>query len=203
MLEAFEILHHFKAYEFLFTHLTLPLTEQLLIDTHKILTQNTIQYTKGYEPGAYTTTQMAAGDTVFPNHEISIANVPALMEQTQKAIDESVAHPVEIAAKFHKYFIYLHPFPDGNGRLGRLLSNFILAKFRHPIIIIITAGQKDAYFKALKAAHKHKDPDIISAFFIRTSIARMNDELLQIRTNAAQETSNDSGKQIRGLSFAF
>lgn len=32
---------------------------------------------------------------------------------------------IEIAAQFHKHFIFLHPFRDGNGRLGRLLSNMV------------------------------------------------------------------------------
>ena len=33
-----------------------------------------------------------------------------------------------IAARFHGFYEYLHPFRDGNGRLGRLMSNFILLK---------------------------------------------------------------------------
>lgn len=201
MLEAFEILDHFKAYEFLFGHLHLPFSEWLLIETHKILTLNTIQYTKGYLPGSYTDTQMAAGDTVFPDHEISIANVPALMEQTQKAIEEKKIHPIEIAAKFHKYYIYLHPFPDGNGRLGRLFSNFILAKLHHPIIII-TSQQKEAYINALKMSHRHNDLDIISEFFAKTAISRMKDELLQIKNTAGQEYIGGK-KNNRGLSFVF
>ncbi len=201
MLEAFEILNHFKAYEFLLSQPKLPLSESLLIETHKILTQNTIQYTKGYAPGAYTDTQMAAGDTVFPDHEISIASVQALLEQTQKAITEKKVHPIEIAAKFHKYFIYLHPFPDGNGRLGRLFSNFILIKFNHPIVII-TAEKREAYIDALKMSHRHQDLDIISAFFAETAISRMKDELLQIRSTADQGYITGKKSNL-GLSFVF
>ena len=75
MLEAYEILDHFKAFEYLFGNLSLSFTEKLLIDTHKLLTFNTIQYTKGSEPGEYTKSRMAAGDAIFPDHEASIANV--------------------------------------------------------------------------------------------------------------------------------
>ena len=108
MLEAYEILDHFKAFEYLFTNIELPLTEQLLVDTHKLLTNNTIQYTKGYVPGEYTRSRMAAGDTIFPDHETSIANVPALMEQTQEAVDKKTAHPIEIADQIPQIF-YLPP----------------------------------------------------------------------------------------------
>ncbi|MFT4094394.1 MAG: Fic family protein [Niabella sp.] len=202
MLEAFEILDHFNAYEFLFADLTVPFSEDLLISTHKILTKNTIHYTKGYDPGAYTTTQMAAGDTIFPDHEISIAQIPDLMEQTQEAINRKSIHPIEIAAKFHKYLIYLHPFPDGNGRLGRLLSNFILSKFHHPIVIV-QAEQKQDYVDALKMSHKHNDLDIITGFFARTSINRMNDELAQIKMNTMSAQEGNEKKHTPGLSFIF
>lgn len=77
-----------------FNNIELPLNEKLLIDTHKLLTANTIQYTKGYAPGEYTRSRMAAGDTIFPDHEASIASVPALMEQTQQAMDKEAAHPI-------------------------------------------------------------------------------------------------------------
>ena len=69
-----------EAFEFLMKDFTRPLSEKLLIDTHKILTQNTIFYITGHKPGDYTTTQMMAGDTVFPSHEESIKSIPDLMD---------------------------------------------------------------------------------------------------------------------------
>ena len=202
MLEAFEILDHFKAFEYLFNNLELPLSEQLLIDTHKLLTANTIQYTRNYQPGEYTRSRMAAGDTIFPDHEESIASVPALMEQTQAAIDKKPAQPIEIAATFHKYFIYLHPFPDGNGRLGRLISNFILAKAEEPLIII-EVSQKTEYIDALKYSHKHKSTDLISSFFIKTSINRMKNEIHQASQNAGQQNIASGNSRSKGRSFIF
>lgn len=137
LFEAFEILDHFNAYEFLMGQTDQPLTEQLVKETHRILTQHTLTYRyKDAVPGEYTNTDMGAGDTIFGDHEKLIARVPKLMEATQKAIEELPVHPVEIAAQFHKHFIFLHPFRDGNGRLGRLLSNFILVKMDQPMILI-------------------------------------------------------------------
>ncbi|HRQ50462.1 MAG TPA: Fic family protein [Agriterribacter sp.] len=202
MIEAFEILDHFKAFEYLFNNPDLPLTEKLLIDAHKLLTAHTIQYTRGYAPGEYTKTRMGAGDTIFPDHETSIANIPALLEQTQQAIDGKLAHPIEIAAKFHKYFIYLHPFPDANGRIGRLLSNFILAKAGEPIIII-RADQKEQYIDALKISHKHNDLSVMSSFFINTSINRMKDEMLQAAQGPAQSRSQKNNNRSKGMKFVF
>lgn len=81
----------------------------------------------------YTTEDMAAGDTVFGDHEILIVRVPKLMESTERALAEG-QHPLVVAAKWHGYYENLHPFR--NGRTGRLLSNFILLRAGHPLLTI-------------------------------------------------------------------
>jgi len=199
MLEAFEILDHFKAFEFLFNDLNKPFSEELLTETHRILTANTILYTKGYNPGEYTKTRMAAGDTIFPDHQQSIKSVPQLMEQTQKVLDDAKVHPIEISAKFHYFFIYLHPFPDGNGRIGRLFSNYILAKKEQPLLII-KKEQREQYIESLKLTHKHNNPDLISMFFIKTSMERMKSEIEEMNQKITQTRERTKGT---GLSFIF
>lgn len=68
--EAFEILGHFKAYEYLFGQKDAPLTEDLLKATHRILTEHTLPFKcPGSVPGEYTDTDMCAGETVFGDHE--------------------------------------------------------------------------------------------------------------------------------------
>ena len=74
LFEAFEILDHFNAYDFLMGQTELPLTEQLVKETHRILTQHTLTYRyKDAVPGEYTNTDMGAGDTIFGDHEELIA----------------------------------------------------------------------------------------------------------------------------------
>ncbi len=177
--EAFEILDHFKAYEYAMSHLNQPLNEDFIKKLHFILTEHTIAYrTREGRAGEYTTTDMAAGDTMFGDYKKNIQALPRLLEQTQKIIDEKSVHPMVISAQFHKYFIYLHPFSDGNGRLGRLLSNFILAQQRLPLVIILSET-KNAYIDALKASHKHRDNTPIISFFFETSINQMKSEMEQ------------------------
>ncbi|MDR0794316.1 MAG: Fic family protein [Chitinophagaceae bacterium] len=197
--EAFEILDHFKAFEYLFSDLTQPLSESLLINTQNLLTQNTVRYYTGYEPGVYSNTQMAAGDTIFGDPEMSKQSVPVLMQQTQEALDKNIGTPIEISAKFHLYFIYLHPFPDGNGRTGRLISSYILAKKNEPLIII-PGDKKNEYIEALKASNKHQDATPICCFFMETSINRMENELQQLNNNIPNTKEN---KNSKGLSFIF
>lgn len=178
LFEAFEILDHFNAYEFLMEQTDRPLTEQLVKETHRILTQHTLTYRyKDAVPGEYTNTDMGAGDTIFGDHEKLIARVPKLMEATQKAIEELPVHPVEIAAQFHKHFIFLHPFRNGNGRLGRLLSNFILVKLGHPMILI-EKQDRDKYIGTLKACRDERNLAPIVEFYFKTAIKRMETEIV-------------------------
>lgn len=178
LFEAFEILDHFKAYEFVFENLDKPLREPFVQQTQGILTQNTIKFTKGYNPGEYTDTQMAAGDTVFGDFELSVKRMPQLLQSTEDAIIRADLHPLEISARFHKFFIYLHPFPDGNGRVGRLISNYILARFNQPHLII-RAADKSGYISALKLSDKHRDTSILTGYFANLNIERMQAEIAQ------------------------
>ena len=126
LLECTEMADHFRAFDYLVSRLDGPFDESLLKEINRLVTEHTLSYrAQGAVAGEYTTEDMAAGDTVFGDHETLIAQVPHLMESTQKALDAGL-HPMVVAAKWHGYYEYLHPFRDGNGRTGRLLSNFIL-----------------------------------------------------------------------------
>jgi Fic family protein len=177
LLEAFEIMDHFNAYDYILKSQDSDFNESFVRTVHKILTKNTLPY-KGHKPGEYAKTQMAAGDTVFRDTKKAIANMPRLLGSFDDAIKNKKTHPLELSAIFHQMFIFSHPFPDGNGRLGRLLSNFILEKFKHPHIIILKEDRQE-YIEALKASEKHNNMLAIVNFFYDTSIKRMQKEIGQ------------------------
>ena len=104
------------------------------------------------------------------------------MESTQKALDDG-QHPMVVAAKWHGYFEYLHPFRDGNGRTGRLLSNFILLKAGHPLLIV-KIEERAAYISALKQIRTNGTDEHLVNFFFKTAVERMKGELAQKRRNS-------------------
>ncbi|MBS3171333.1 Fic family protein [Candidatus Woesearchaeota archaeon] len=70
--------------------------------------------------------------------------------------NKNKVHPLRLGAEFHARFERIHPFEDGNGRVGRILLNAILLESGLPPIII-RKTMRSAYFSALGAFdNKHK-----------------------------------------------
>lgn len=62
-------------------------------------------------------------------------------------------HPLQVSALFHGKFIKIHPFEDGNGRVGRFVSNAILINKDYPPFII-RKTQRDSYIKCMQDFHR-------------------------------------------------
>ena len=183
LLECTEMADHFRAFDYMVSHLDSTFDEALLKEVNRLVTEHTLSYrAPGAIAGEYTTEDMAAGDTVFGDHETLIARVPNLMASTRRAMAGG-QHPIMIAAKWHGYYEYLHPFRDGNGRTGRLLSNFILLKAGHPLLII-ELKDRAAYIAALKQIREEGTDEHLIAFFFKTAIERMKGELSQKHKNS-------------------
>lgn len=75
-------------------------------------------------------------------------------------------HPLQLAAKFHANFERIHPFEDGNGRVGRFLINVILVNSGYPPFII-RKTQRLSYFNALEDADNSRFQTIEQLFFER------------------------------------
>ena len=183
LFEAFEMLDHFEAFEYVMQNTQHPLDEALLKEINKRVTLHTISYRSPEAiPGEYTTTDMAAGDTVFGDHEQLIAKVPKLLESTEKAIASAAVHPMILAARFHGFYEHLHPFRDGNGRTGRLVSNYILLRSSHPLLIIPSEARQE-YISALRMIRTESTDEHLVRFFFKMAMHRMEDELKQKAAN--------------------
>lgn len=202
--EAFEMLDHFDAYEYMTQHLQHPLDENLLKEINKRVTLHALSYrSPDAIPGEYTTTDMAAGDTVFGNHEELIARVPQLLASTEKAIQANIQarkaegqqkkvspapHPMVLAARFHGFYEYLHPFRDGNGRTGRLISNYILLRLGHPLLVI-PSDCRNEYITALRMIRTEATDEHLVHFFFKMATDRMEQEIKQKEANTHRFTT--------------
>ena len=190
LFEAFEILDHFCAFEYVIQQADakVNLTEDLLHETNRLVTQHTLTYrVPDAVPGEYTTCDMVAVETVFGDHEVLISRVPQLLEATEGALQQG-KHPMEVAARFHGFFEYLHPFRDGNGRTGRLLVNFILQRAGYPLVTVRTE-QKETYLTALRYIRQEGTDEHLVRFFFSSAISEMQETLNQKSKNSSRFSS--------------
>lgn len=75
-------------------------------------------------------------------------------------------HPVELASLAHLKFVTVHPFADGNGRISRLIMNFVLHRNDFPMLNI-TYKNRNSYYNALERSQTKKQDHIFLQWFYR------------------------------------
>ncbi len=116
---------------------------------------------------------MIRGSTlVFPHH----SEVPGMMHGLLKWHHENrgLVHPVELAARFHTKFTTVHPFADGNGRMARLLMNYILQANGMPFANI-PLRRRAKYMKTQEAGNAGNDKPF--ALFLAEEVIKQSGRL--------------------------
>lgn len=75
-------------------------------------------------------------------------------------------HPVALAALVHLKFVSIHPFSDGNGRVARLMQNFVLNRHGYPMLNI-PYENRTSYYNALEKSQVKEDKHIFLRWFFR------------------------------------
>ena len=104
--------------------------------------------------------------------------------------------PLIKMAIIHHQFESIHPFGDGNGRTGRLISNFILLRANHPLLII-EFEERATYFSTLKQIRDEGTDEHLIAFFFKTAISRMKSELSNYPFSDLRNALDDGAEKSR------
>ena len=177
-----------------------PETEKDLLEAHRILMSGLIDGAGVYRRGGV---GVMAGQQVI--HMAPAADrVPQLMADLFGWLIATDAHPLIASSVFHYEFEFIHPFADGNGRMGRLWQSLILARWNPlfvdmPVESLVFEHQTE-YYQALQESTRQTDSAPFIAFMlwmILETIALPTPEVTQEVTQEVKLLSAFAGEMTR------
>lgn len=140
-----ETVNHFRCIDFIIDEAKSPLTESFIKRLHQILKSGTQDSTKDwFRVGDY----KALPNEVGGHSTTSPLEVSSAIRSLLKEYNSSKTHSFEHIVDFHQRFESIHPFQDGNGRVGRLIM-FKECLAHNVVPFIITDDIKMFYYRGL------------------------------------------------------
>lgn len=146
------------------------LDKNFILKLHKELTKNTYNERRwkiGERPGTFKKNDYVIGinETGALPEDVD-EEISELLEEINFSSEDKI---ITVAAYFHAKFENIHPFADGNGRVGRLALNYFLVCKNHPPIIIHEEDRNE-YFAALESWDTEQKLDPMKNFLIEQTV---------------------------------
>lgn len=158
MREHLEAINHAEAVDYIreFAQGGISITEHTIKEIHALVLHGIDRE----NAGRYRTVPvMISGSTHLPPQPYLVGKQMEDFIFRFKELENTGAHPVEVAAYLHDELVRIHPFIDGNGRTSRLLMNLYL--IREGFALVNLKGDtenKISYYNALEKSHSSGDP---------------------------------------------
>lgn len=139
-----------------------PIDEGLIRNTHKVLMQGVRD-----DAGEYARHKRAIRgvDLILPSPD----GIPEEMRIFLSKVNNLQRHPIEHIARMHADFEAIHPFGDGNGRIGRLIMIIQLIN-RGLAPCIISVNEKARYYESLEYAQKKSETHFV--YFLAEAVLK-------------------------------
>lgn len=157
--------NNYDALTYVLEHLEDEISEETILQIAQIVTRSAAEVqVNGYRDGAVYVTGREGVVYTPPQADV----VPEMMRSLVAFIQKSELHPLLKACIAHFYFVYVHPFGDGNGRTARALSYMMLLQagydfFRYFSISGIVAEERGKYYRSMRNV---EDSDGDMTYFI-------------------------------------
>ena len=183
-----------------------PHAEEELLEAHRILMAGLVDEAGAYRRGGVGV--MAGGRIIHmapPAHR-----VPTLMRDLLQWLHTTDQHPLISSSVFHYEFEFIHPFADGNGRMGRLWQTLILFRwnpmFSHIPVESLVHEHQAEYYQALQSATSQTDSAPFIEFMLRmildaviTSTPQVTPQVSELLAAIQGEMSREALQAALGL----
>ena len=170
-----------------------PLSLDLICTVHRALTEGTYDERRyivnGERPGEFKRHDYVTGKNEVGSPPEDVESDLAELIEEVNAIGRKA--PLKAGAYLHARFENIHPFADGNGRVGRTLLNYWLMINNEPPMIVYEEDRR-AYYDALRAYDEQEDLSWLTEFFQAQTVKTWT---------RSMELSDCDTPQRKGLSF--
>jgi Fic family protein len=154
--ELFEAKNLARVTEYLRAKTDMPLNQETMLLLHQMLIGGINDKVAGRFRRVHEYVRVGTHIAPAPEHVKRLLD--NLISEYESAHEQ---YFLERIVYFHLEFERIHPFVDGNGRIGRVLINLQLAKLGFPPVIIRNKGKRDYYYPAFRAFQENGKTDIL------------------------------------------
>ena len=134
-----------------------PLTQNFIRILHKTLLRSFTVHAGQYKTRPNSVITRYSDRFEYASPQETPALMTNLVDWYNEVEKSGKYSPLELAALFHYRYIRIHPFEDGNGRIARLLANYILSRHGLPMVVVRSRKKQD-YLEALHQADLRVGP---------------------------------------------
>lgn len=171
-----------------------PYSVEEILLAHKLLMPTLIDEAGTFRSGGVTITRGTQVLHIAP----PASRVQLLIKELLAWLQKTDIHPLMARCIFHYEFEFIHPFADGNGRMGRLWQTVILSKWQ-PILALlpverVVRDRQQEYYAALGTSDQLADGTLFTEFMLQVILQALQE--LDLNTEQDSEQQSEQVKRL-------